>query len=177
MELGQHHSVATVRLDPVSRFHRNARRRLDRGSPRRNHGHAVANPRMRACSTVVSDPASCRGHEQNQRLGAARPIGLPRRSLTVKGAHHARTENLHKRYLIHVARFNLGVLRRVQLSGDHCAPTWTSGQNQTIESIESERSPRRSFWTPEPSQPKDVRDLAMLGWPYLRRTCNLVHRS
>ena len=29
---------------------------LDRGSPRRNHGHAVTNPRMRACSTVVFRP-------------------------------------------------------------------------------------------------------------------------
>jgi hypothetical protein len=26
------------------------RSRLERGSPRRNHGHAVTNPRMRACS-------------------------------------------------------------------------------------------------------------------------------
>jgi hypothetical protein len=26
---------------------------LERGSPRRNHGHAVPNPRMRACSTGV----------------------------------------------------------------------------------------------------------------------------
>ena len=43
-------------------------RALDRGSPRRNHGpYAVANPRMRACSTVVSGPAPCRrGHDQNQ---------------------------------------------------------------------------------------------------------------
>ncbi len=45
---------------------------LDRGSPRRNHGHAVTNPRMRACSTVVSGPVSCRGHSGNQRLGPAR---------------------------------------------------------------------------------------------------------
>ena len=34
---------------------------LDRGSPRRNHGHAVANPRMRSSRTVVSGPASARG--------------------------------------------------------------------------------------------------------------------
>src|SRR4051812_211509 len=51
---------------------------LERGSPETNRGPAVANPRIRVCSTVVSAAAPCRarssgGHLASERIGDEHP--------------------------------------------------------------------------------------------------------
>src|SRR5690242_8477415 len=60
---------------------------LDRGSPETNRGPAVANPRIRVCSTVVSAAAPCHARSPD-RLLASEPSG--RRTLvppTVETGH------------------------------------------------------------------------------------------
>src|SRR3954447_8088453 len=51
---------------------------LERGSPETNRGPAVANPRIRVCSTVVSAAAPCHarssgGHLASERIGDEHP--------------------------------------------------------------------------------------------------------
>src|SRR4051794_33014328 len=51
---------------------------LERGSPETNRGPAVANPRIRVCSTVVSAAAPCHarssgGHPASERIGDEHP--------------------------------------------------------------------------------------------------------
>src|SRR4051794_24525067 len=67
---------------------------LERGSPETNRGPAVANPRIRVCSTVVSAAAPCHarssgGHLASERIGDEHPCPqlLNRDMRVVRGRH------------------------------------------------------------------------------------------